>query len=108
MRISLNVEFTDEEALRFVADAGRRVVLDGIQQVVRSASALNLDPGAVNSFFDAIKPIPTEQLPDNCVDLQDPSDPRWSCCHCLNTNAKWRESCARCGHLQCYPTPVAS
>ena len=129
MRVAVNLEFTDEELRKYVADVGRRVVLDAIHEGIVHINALKLDPSVSNMLAHAVqraftkeeepkapaaeqRPIEAQVVtpdaavpppPDKCVPM--PADARmdetWFC-HCCGTcNGTQRVACRRCDHERC-------
>lgn len=130
MRASVNVEFTDDELVRFAEDVGRRLLFGALRGV-------RLDPSAVRRLLEALShgvsvgvsmrdsspyPPPAPDDGDSFYRTAPPGGPRptsrpgvcapvdantyqeegWMCHVCGTYNIKHREVCRQCDHERCF------
>lgn len=119
MHISLNLEFTDEEAKKYVEDIGRRWTLNFIHDVMSHIGGIKLDPalssllaqvarGAADAF--GVSPVEqprsrayasTEEGRCSRMEASQFSEEGWLCHLCSHFNAGHRAVCRNCTHLRC-------
>ena len=124
MKASINVEFTDEELVKYAADAGRRVGLSFIHDVMRHIKGI--PPGFVESLVQTFSqaaegtkakidpeptggPVPPEPGCRRVIANQW-NEEGWWCCGCMTYNNLLRATCRACGHGRCdivVPPPPA-
>lgn len=124
MRFAVNIEFTDEELRRYGEDVSRRVVLNGIHDVVRHLGAMKINPDLTAQIAQAVatsifaskaprRPAPPPNPPETpsppppslekCsrVEGHQYMEEGWVC-HCCSTyNVALRSACRTCGHERC-------
>jgi hypothetical protein len=123
MRVSVNVEFTEDELRKYAEDVGRRWVVNAIHEVITHLPALKLDPSVAlalgQQFVSAFaqKPSPQQSHPqtdpghgasgdphiERCKRLGESvsEDGGWICCHCGQYNGAHRVACRNCQHDVC-------
>lgn len=77
MKTAINVEFTDDELIKYASDVGRRWGLNFIHDVIGHLGALKIDPKFVEGLMQAIK-MSFEQRPKNGSGPQQRQEPQTS------------------------------
>ncbi len=104
MKVSINVEFTDDELVKHAENVGRRIVLSAIHDVIKHLPALKeIPPGVVSGFvqgaMDALHPRKAEE-PQGRIDAtfgdETPLPSR-----CERIASVQRSLCRNCDHERC-------
>jgi len=126
MRVSVNVEFTEDELRKYAEDVGRRWVVNAIHEVITHLPALKLDPSIAlvlgQQFVSAFGQKSSSQRPrpqtdpgptatgfsdaphiERCKRLGESvsEDGGWICCRCGQYNGAHRVACRNCQHDVC-------
>lgn len=125
MHASINLEFTEDDLVKFAEDVGRRLTLNAIHEGVRHLNELKMDPKLVGQIalvaaqaflkgsqaepkvevaFERPAPEePTASRLQRCVRIEATQhfDEGWYCHVCMSSNGLHRPACRQCGHERC-------
>ena len=123
MKATINVEFTDEELVKYAEDVARRVTLNAIHDVVQHIPALKLNPDLAATLAQVVaaalasafgkKDAPPETTAGQyssrtvCERIEASAhlEEGWVCCGCSVYNVGSRPACRNCGHVRCDIVP---
>ena len=121
MKATINLEFTDDELLKYAEDVGRRWAVNFFAEAFKAGKRLKIPPGFLETLASAFTsgvgigekgppdPPSPPGAPDfsaadnHCLRIEScPSlEEGWLCCFCSTYNTVQRAACRACGHGRC-------